>query len=308
MIDYLYAEIALSQAPRILGFSDRSNGSLTYGCFDRYYWHYRLMDVPNARFQEAVLFLGLLFKYEIPGNIYHGKMRILDWIQAGIDFWSRIRNRDGSLNEVYPYEHSFCATSFSTLAVTETLLLLKGKISPPILNKTADWLCRNENPDVANQMASSILALYNIYLLTGEESYWDVAERRVKELIHRQDSDGFFPEYGGYDIGYLSLTLSCLVKYSLRSGEEDLIPSLRRVIKFLEDRVEEDGSFDIKGTSRGTQYLYPYGLWVMGSEVAKRHLMGLRRKRVINPMWLDDRYVISLSIDYLETYLERDRC
>lgn len=301
----IYADITLTQVPRILGFGDRNKDSSTYGCFDRYYWHYKLIDIPNARFQEAVLLLALLYKYDFPGNIYYQRANIKDWIQAGIDFWARSRNRDGSLNEIYPYERSFCATSFSTYAVTEAIIILKDNLSPPSLQKTGVWLSNNDNFEVSNQMAESALALHNIFLLTGKNEFQVAAREKVAWLVDNQDFEGFFPEYGDYDVGYLSLTLSCLARYYLKTGVENLVLPMKKAVRFLEERIRENGSFDIEGTSRRTQYIYPYGLRVLKSEAVRRHLLGLRENKIINPAWLDDRYVVPLAIDYLQTYLEK---
>jgi hypothetical protein len=299
----LYREIALSQVPRILGLCDRNSKSETFGCFDRYYWHYRLLDLPNIRFQEASLLLAILYKNRFSENIYHKNEKIKRWAEAGVWFWAKSRNRDGSVNEVYPYERSFCATSFSTYAVTEAVLMLK--IEPPDLEKTGDWLSRNDNIEVANQMAGAAMALYNTYLITEKEEYLSASLDKVERLLKKQTAEGFFLEYGGYDIGYMSLTLSCLANYYQKTKNENLKGPLKRAVIFLEENVREDGSFDIEGTSRRTQYIYPYGLRIMESDIIKKHIVGLNEKRVINPGWLDDRYVISLTIDYLQAYLKK---
>ena len=65
----IYKEIVLSQTPRILGLGDRNESSKTFGCFDRYYWHYKLLDISNARFQESTLLLALLYCNNFNKNI-----------------------------------------------------------------------------------------------------------------------------------------------------------------------------------------------------------------------------------------------
>ena len=65
-------ETALETVPRVLGQCDRGAGSATAGCCDRTYWHYHILDFPNARFQEAGWLLALAYTSDLPGNAYCG--------------------------------------------------------------------------------------------------------------------------------------------------------------------------------------------------------------------------------------------
>jgi hypothetical protein len=302
-----YRESVLSQIPRILGLGDRNNGSITYGCFDRSYWHYKLLDLPNARFQEVTLLLVLLHQNDFDGNVYFQRRQILEWAMGAMKFWMWARNKDGSANEVYPHERSFCATAFGLYAVTEAILLMGWEV-PPGLEKTADWLSVENNEAVSNQTAAAAIGLYNCFLLTGDTEYRLAAERKVEHLKASQDPTGYFPEYGGYDIGYQTVTLGHLTKYHKRSEDKQFFSYLDAAVRFVEERVAEDGSFDYSATSRKTQFLYPWGLTAMRSCVIERHLRGLRKNKVVSPSWMDDRYVIPLTTDYLEAYLELTKC
>lgn len=304
---FLYAQLALAQVPRILGMGDRDEGSRTFGCFDRYYWHYKLLDFPNARFQEAVALLALLVRFSFPGNRYFDHPVIRRWVEGGISFWARTRNRDGSANEVYPFERGFCPTAMSFWAVTEALRLL-GTPPPERLSSTAWWLSRHDNPEVSNQIAAAGAALYNYYLLSGDERYDAEARAKFARLLIAQDPSGFFPEYGGGDLGYHSLTLSLLARYYKHSKDPTVLAALQRGIGVAEEHVRENGSFDYAASTRQTQFLYPYAFVVMGSDVIRRHLSGLERDEILQPGWLDDRYVSPLATDYLMSYLELAGC
>jgi len=309
MIDLrVYKDIVLLQAPRILGLSDRNPKSKTFGCFDRYYWHYKLTDFPNARFQEASLLLALLYKNNFEGNIYFGKRKIRELVKASISFWHRIQNKDGSFNEVYPNERSFCATSFSTYTIAESLLILGEQQNMDSIIKAGEWLLKNNNKVVSNQMAAASLALYNVYLLTEEIKFKKGAEEKIMALMKNQSSEGFYPEYGGYDIGYHSLTLSCLCKYYFKAKDEKLKLSMKKGLKFLNGLINENGTFDYSETSRKTQFLYPYAFVVLESNISEKIYKGLKENKIINPLWLDDRYVIQLTTDYLQAYLEERKC
>jgi len=297
-----FRDRALMQVPRILGLCNRNRESATFGCFDRYYWQYRLMDFPNGRFQEAVLLLVLLNGKDFPNNIYFGRDKMIEWAKGGVDFWFSKRNKDGSVYETYPYERSFCATSFSTYAITESLLIM-GQEAPKSLENTANWLSKNNNIDVANQMAAAALALYNCYLLTGSDKYRNASQEKINILLRTQDETGYFPEYGGYDIGYLSITVSCLAKYYSKKEDMEVWQAIQKAINFLSGKIDEYGNYNIKGSSRRTQFLYPYGLVFMKSDIIDKLENGLKANRVIEPSWLDDRYVIQLTSDYIEASL-----
>ena len=303
----IYRKIVLTQAPRIMGFGDRRASSDTFGCFDRYYWHYKLHDMPNARFQETALLLALLFKYDFTGNIFYNKQNVKEWAKAAINFWSRLRNRDGSLNEVYPYERSFCATSFSAYAITEAML--EADLGAGIeLEKTGEWLMNNNNTDVSNQTAAAALALYNIHTITGDKRYEAAAKKKLELLAKSQYEDGFLKEYDGYDIGYQTLTISLLARYCKKNEDECARSVLTKALKAVGGRIRGDGSYDNTETSRSTEFLYPYGFTALRSDVIKKHTKGLEENSVLNPGWMDDRYCAQLAVDYLQAYLEGGRC
>ncbi len=299
----IFKQIALGQVPRILGFADRKEDSKSYGCFDRYYWHYKLHDFSNVRFQEASMLLALLYRHNFPGNIYYNRKKVLQWLKASINFWLKIGNRNGSFNEYYPHEYSFCATSFSAYANTEAMLLAGIKPDKRKLLKTGRWLAGNNNPQVSNQMAASAIALHNIYLITKNEEFRLAAAEKINKVIAAQHSSGYYPEYGGFDIGYQSITLSCLGHYYLKTKDREVYKSLKKGVNFLKARIRQDGSYDNSATSRRTQYLHPFGLALMKSGIIKCIIRGLEDNRILNPTWMDDRYCIHLANDYLQAYL-----
>ena len=137
--------------PRYLGFCDRSESSRTFGCFDRYYWHYKQKDFPNVRFQEALYLLTLAFNNPFPDSFYYQNEKLRKWIEGSIEFFFKIQNKDGSFNELYPYERSFCGTAFSTYLITEASLAIDYQVSDKIV-KTGNWLLNNNNNEVVNQL------------------------------------------------------------------------------------------------------------------------------------------------------------
>ena len=49
----------LAEIPKFLTLLDRNPHSPTYGCFDRNYWHYRIIDFPSGMAQAFVWPLAL---------------------------------------------------------------------------------------------------------------------------------------------------------------------------------------------------------------------------------------------------------
>ena len=98
----VYAQKALSQIPRILSNQDRTPSSPTYGCLHRDYWLDKTSDFPDAVRQFAVHALALVYKFEMPGNIYYQSPKVRDWTVAALEFWASIQHSDGSFDEFYP--------------------------------------------------------------------------------------------------------------------------------------------------------------------------------------------------------------
>ena len=59
---------ALQQIPQLLTLQDRNPHSPTYGCFDRNFWQYRLVDFPTGMAQEFVYPLALAYSTKLPEN------------------------------------------------------------------------------------------------------------------------------------------------------------------------------------------------------------------------------------------------
>lgn len=298
----IYGDIALSQSYRILGLGDRNEMSPSYGCFDRYFWHYRQTDFVNARFQEASHFLALMYLYNHPNNRFYHQHHIYEWAGAAVKFWSMIQRNDGSFDEYWPYERSFCVTSFTLYAASETCRLLQCPIPTDSLYKAARWLMARENPIVMNQMAASAVALRIAGELLHDDALLQAAKNRIAFLLENQDSSGYFKEYDGYDIGYQTISLSCLAQYYMHAKDESIKEAAQRGFRFLDNKIFINGCYDYQNTSRHTQYFYPFGFRVFEEwDLLSRHLNGLQRNEAINPAWFDDRYCLPLAIDYLQT-------
>ena len=77
-----------------------------------------------------------------------------------------------------------------------------------------------------NQEAGAAIALYNVYLLTDEIKYRASSEDKISFIRDHQTEEGWFYEYGGADIGYLSVLIDYLRKYYQKSEDEEIINNL----------------------------------------------------------------------------------
>ena len=293
---------AIGQVPRILGMIDRDNPSSTYGCAERYFWHYKLHDFPNARFQEVSEVLACAFVYSHASNPYHGKEKIREWALAAVRYWERMRRGDGSFDEAYPWERSFCATAFSAMHATQALMLLK---EPPVtdLAPVGRWLARHEADDTANQQAASAAALANLSILICSDALLRAARRRGERMREEHARLGYFNEYGGSDLGYASITLSALAIYAARARDESAGDWVKREADRLGSNLGADGVYEYGGQSRSTRFFYPFSLAWAGSGQIGKISRGAAQQKILQPSWMDDRYMVPYAADYLRSAL-----
>lgn len=304
----IYKKTLLKCLPRVISCCDRNISSASFGCFDRNFWHYKIVDTPSARLQEGTLILALSY-LDSETRLFH-KKEVRQWIRGGLRFWLKIQKRDGSFNEWYPYEKSFVATAFSSYAISETLLLF-----PDIeereqvvsgLKKSADWLCAKQDRQAVNQNTGALAALYNIFLLTGDNQYRKECEKLIGFLGRAQDQEGWFPEYGGADIGYLSVSLDYLARYYLKSGDKKAFGILEKGLSFLSHFIHPDGSVGGIYGSRNTTYLIPSGIEILANFMPlARKISSVLQKSIednciLSPKTLDERYLIQNGYTFLE--------
>ncbi len=302
-----FGKIVLETVPRILSSLDRNPFSSTYGCFDKNYWCYYTSDFPCARHQEASFVLALLYSKNFKGNIYYKKELVRDLAIAGLNYWTGIQNKDGSFNEWYPNERSFCATAFSLYKCTEVFLLLKNHIKNKkgymkAFEKSADWLMKNKE-EVANQSIGALLAIYNVFMISPLKKYELHCKNKIVQLAKLQSKEGWFDEYGGTDFGYLSLSLEYLAIYFKKTKDKEIKKIIDKILNFYIHFVHPDGSIGGCYASRNTEFKFPYGFSLMAQNDKKAsYIIDMISKNIhstTNPSFMDDRYALA----YLDSFL-----
>ncbi len=310
----VYFDALLPNIPRILSQINPNLSSQTFGCCERYYWHNNVTAIANARFQEAVLTLALVYQHgptEYKDNPY-----LLRLINGTIGFWLKIQESDGSFNEWYEHEGSYVATAFSTYAVSEAVLLLgKEKIENveavlSALVKASFWLgCRSQK-SVYNQQSGALIAIYNTYLLTKNDELKKIVQNHEQLISSCQTSEGWFLEYGGPDIGYLSLTVDYLAKYYQKSGSALIEQVLTKALEFLAQFIHSDGTSGGAYASRETEFLIAHGVELLAAKnknaafIAAVIRRNLAEDRGVTPFSLDDRYLIYNGYTFLQAGLD----
>jgi len=314
-MDETYLNEILNQSQRLIGLMDRNPMSETFGCFDRQYWQYTITDTPSARCQEAALTLTLLYTIKHKKNPYYKKEIILKWIKAAINFWTKIQEKNGSFNEWYPKESSYVATAFSSYAISETLLLLKIKNKKALnaLKNASNWLLRKTEKRVLNQESSISILLLNLYLLTKNPKYKRESSKRIELMRKNQNSEGWWNEYNGPDIGYLSLTIDYFTKYYQKTKDKRVLPMLNKAVDFISYFIHPNLTFGGEYASRNTEYLIPSGFEFLAqhnktaASIADSIRSSLSKRTTISPFSLDDRYLTYIGYNWLQAHINAKR-
>lgn len=263
----IFARQALDLVPKILTLQDRNRLSSTYGCFDRSYWHYRIIDFPSGILQEMCWPLALVYALDLPDNPYYRHPSIKEWAIAGIRYAAKSSHPDGSCDDFFPYEKAGGAAAFSLLACAESYQLLE--IEDPALVEffklRATWLANHhESGRLTNHQALIVRCLDSVNKITGLNEWRDAREARLNRVLEWQDEEGWFYEYEGYDPGYHTFTISLLACVYETSPDPRLFDALQKAIRLASEFVHPDGSYGGEYGSRNTYNFFPHGFELFG--------------------------------------------
>lgn len=293
-----FLESVLSEIPRLLGQLNRNPSSHTFGSFDRAYWHYRTNDISSCRYQEAVYTLALLYCSQFEGNEYYHDSQVLKWIRSSLSFSASIQRPNGSFDEWYINEGSYVGTAFLAAALSQTVLLLRSSniviVEDSLICKTieraARFLIKQDEKTVMNQVAGAIFAIAAAGHVCNKEDLTVHASNLLDKFLLTQNQEGWWNEYGGPDIGYLSLTINYLKKYQKLTSENKINAAVERAKKFLEQFINPDHTAGGEYMSRNTEYIIP--------SVTLPYL------GAVGPAHLDDRYLCYILYNWIEVGLQ----
>ncbi len=292
---HLY-KFVLDNVPRMLSWIDRRQGSPTYGSSDRNYWHYKIVDFPCSMLQETALTLALLYTTKFNGNYFYGKNYIKKLALAQILYWKKIQNRNGSFDEFFPNEQSFSATAFTLYSSCKTLQILDE--DPEFIRKNAkkscEFLINYGDPGASNQISASIAAINLYSILFNDTSFDQQLNQQLNKLLESQSDEGWTPEYGGFDVGYQSITLAYLSDFNISRADDRVSKSILKMIEFMSYFIHPNGSVGGEYGSRNTTFIVPFGFaqnlskCELASTIYKK--LFFTDKKDINTS-IDDRYI-----------------
>lgn len=286
--------------PRVLSLIDMDRTSATYGAGDRYFWAWKLIDFGNGTFQGMAHGLArLVASGLLPSGISEDS--IINRIDALFQGANYLRRSDGSMEEAFPYEGSFCVTALVAYDLLSAIELLAERLTDDsrasylnIIRPMIDFLQKSDETHafISNHLATASAALIKWDLLSGED-VGGSGENILQRILNRQSSEGWFLEYEGADPGYQSLCTYYLADIHRMRPDLKLLEPLRRSVKFLWYFAHPDGSFGGLYGSRNTRFYYPAGLEALAEEIPEAASLSLFMRKSIS-----DQSVVTLgSID-----------
>ncbi len=237
---------------------------------DRNYWSWRNKDFNNGAFQCLIYSVACINNNKNFNEIYtkYNQDSLLDRVYEAIKYGSfKELENYGSSQESFPNENSFCVTGtllFDLICALEISKDIEGLNSNELhtLKKAAEFVSNNieTHAKIANHLLAGLASLVkytkkidssNIHVQKGIENI----STKLKKLWHEE---GWLEEYGGADIGYLTLSLQYLIEI-----DEKYFPEkeywINSIFEFLTNFFHLDGSIGNLYGSRGSSIIYPAG-------------------------------------------------
>ncbi len=241
---------------------------------DRYYWAWGLIDFGNGTFQGAANGLSLLWKSGLWPHCTSQPV-FMERIDAMFQGTKKLIRHDGSLEEAFPHEGSYCVTALTAFDLLCALNLMSEEIEK---NMQADWMeivrpmigflihADETHGLISNHLATVVAALTRWHSLTGDEQSLVKADELLQRILGHQSEEGWFVEYQGADPGYQSLCTYYLADAHRIRPEWGLGAALERSVRFLWHFAHPDGSFGGLYGSRCTRFYNPAGIEALAPE------------------------------------------
>ncbi len=301
MPDNPYLDPIRQTLPRLLALFDGDATSASHGMGDRFHWAWGLIDFGNATFQCAAHGMARLWCRGL-WPYASGRRIFLDRIDALFQGAGRLTRKDGSLEEAFPYEGSFCVTALVAFDLLCALDLLQHELTAKtrmrwrsIIKPMIDYLHKADETHafISNHLATAAAALVRWHALSGDAPSEERARHLIDRVLAHQSEEGWFREYEGADPGYQSLCTYYLADVNLNRPDWQLRQPLARSIRFLWHFAHPDGSFGGVYGSRCTRFFYPAGVEALADDVPEAAALADHMARSIT----GSRVVTLTSID-----------
>tara|TARA_B100000242_G_C43055458_1_gene493949 strand:+ start:2549 stop:4198 length:1650 start_codon:yes stop_codon:yes gene_type:complete len=284
-IKNIYLMEVKSNLPRILSLIDIDKTNKSFGTTDRLHWGWKLKDFANGTGQGMIngfcrLWINNLWPYET------SKEKFIKRISYLIDGAKNLTRNDGSLEEAFPFESSYCVTALVAFDHLVAYELIKNEISIELKEKWLKtikiWIyflitSEETHAFISNHLATAAAALLRWSIVEKKTSLGEKAFQHGRKIIRKildnqSCNDFFYKEYDGPDPGYQSLCINYLTDAFLTiekiglisdSLKDELMISLNKSIIYLSYFFHPDGSFGGMYGSRNTRFFSPGGLEYM---------------------------------------------
>lgn len=307
-----YLEEIKRNLPRLLALFDSDSTSSSHGMGDRYHWAWGLIDFGNGTFQGAAhsmarLWCAGLWPYPTP------KSQFLARIDALFEAAGRLTRKDGSLEEAFPHEGSYCVTALVAFDLLCAADLLNSDANGEqqqrrraIVAPMIGYLIRADETHalISNHLATAVAALLRWHRLTGDKQAELKARAQLDKILHHQSDEGWFKEYEGADPGYQTLCTYYLADVHQLRPDWGLIEPLRRSVQFLWHFAHPDGSFAGLYGSRSTRFYYPAGVLALVNEIPEAAALSgfmassIAQQRVVTLSAIDEPNLIPMFNAY----------
>ena len=267
--------------PRILSLFDRDRTSPGFGLGNRYHWAWGLIDFGNGTFQGAANGLCLLWKsglwpYATPPAVFFER---IDSLFTGA---AKLTRTDGSLEEAFPREGSFCVTALVAFDLLCALQNVQDEVDSAtihawkdIVNPMIRFLVGADETHalISNHLATAVAALSRWHALTGDEKALRKANILLDKILDHQSREGWFVEYQGADPGYQSLCTYYLADAHYVRPAWNLLEPLQQSVRFLWHFAHPDGSFGGLYGSRCPRFYNPAGIEALALQISEANAL-----------------------------------
>lgn len=296
----------------LISMQNRDPYSPTYGCFDRRYWGWKLVDFPEATFQRNVYPFALLYNDSL--SEFFRNLDLRERIISGLEYAVTIQHKDGSFDQAFPNEHSFGATAFLLHDLLEAYRVVKEDISDDIqkriencLFRASEFLCSHgeHHGFISNHIAGAALSLFASADYFQKKSFREYGEDLTQIVLKHQSREGWFLEYDGADPGYQTLCIYYLSKIFHIWPTDELKNALKGAIEFVSFFVHPDGTFGGEYGSRRTSIYYPGGMEILkghfslADHLNREMLVSIGRGTTVNLVSIDIGNMAPLLSNYI---------
>ena len=277
-----YMDQIANTLPRVLSLFDVNRTRDTFGYGDRYYWSWKLIDFSNGTFQGVAHGLARLLRDDLVPD-YSSTEEITSLIDAVFAGTQRMMRRDGSMEEAFPYESSFCVTALVAFDLLVAIDLLGDSIPVETAQRyqrtvepLIEFMKRSDETHgiISNHLATAVAALHRWGACMDDVSAREKGDLLLERILEYQSEEGWYREYSGADPGYQTLCTHYLADVYHTTESERLLDSLRKSLRFLIYCAHPDGSFGGHYGSRNTHFMYPSGLEYLSSVIPEAEALG----------------------------------